>query len=469
MFAALPHPRRVSSSFRFFSFVDLDMAMQNTNTIRAARVAKANNTHSTQHKTDDALTYGQSSMQGHRASMEDASFCSLQAHNATYGLFSIFDGHSGNYSANYAANTISHALSEALVQHSTIQASMAPTFSTLDHSLLNDDQVASSGTCAIVSVIERDPVTHRPIEITVANCGDSRAIVGRHNLPTLQLSVDHTPGHPVERQRIEQAGGKVLNVTYNVAGSSGETATDRINGGLAVSRGLGDQKYKSNTLLPPEEQLVSSQPDVQCHTINQAEDDFLILACDGVWDVMNNEEVVDFVRSELKIANKQCLRILAENFGSLPIDIVTSRDVNQYEVGSYVDFPKSRDKIKGYLMKTVADDGGGNEKDTTTTVKRPGQLYVRPSPPEAWEGSVEGEANKNRVAKAWPCGIVSENVIDRCLELGSTDNLSVVIVLLSDRISKQYEGHDGSTIDTIQNNNQGIPNSSARWSKRRNQ
>ena len=134
-----------------------------------------------------------------------------------------------------------------------------------------------------------------------------------------------------------------------------------------------------------------------------------------------------------------------------------------------MDFPKSRDKIKGYLMKTVADDGGGNAKDTTTTVKRPGQLYVRPSPPEAWEGSVEGEANKNRVAKAWPCGIVSENVIDRCLELGSTDNLSVVIVLLSDRISKQYEGHDGSTIDTIQNNNQGIPNSSARWSKRRNQ
>ena len=150
--------------------------------------------------------------------------------------------------------------------------------------------------------------------------------------------------------------------------------------------------------------MVSSVPDIVRHTIDDT-DEFLLLACDGVWDVLGNDDAVRFVRKELRLARKQCLRILAENFGRLHVDVVASRDINRYTVGSYVDFPKSRDGVKGWLMKKEAEDGvggscsedgrrGGGEEGVL-----PGRLFVRPTPPEAWEGGMEGEADKSRVRK----------------------------------------------------------------------
>ena len=199
--------------------------------------------------------------------------------------------------------------------------------------------------------------------------------------------------------------------------------------------------------------MVSSVPDIVRHTIDDT-DEFLLLACDGVWDVLGNDDAVRFVRKELRLARKQCLRILAENFGRLHVDVVASRDINRYTVGSYVDFPKSRDGVKGWLMKKEAKDGvggscsedgrrGGGEEGVL-----PGRLFVRPTPPEAWEGGMEGEADKSRVGKAWPCGIVCENLLDHCLDRGSTDNLSAILVLLGK--DHDMDGHDSSTVDALQ-------------------
>ena len=62
----------------------------------------------------------------------------------------------------------------------------------------------------------------------------------------------------------------------------------RVNGNLNLSRAIGDLRYKSNEQLPAAAQIISAQPDVTQTTLSPA-DSFLVLACDGVWDVMSNQ------------------------------------------------------------------------------------------------------------------------------------------------------------------------------------
>ncbi|KAG1392054.1 hypothetical protein G6F60_012252 [Rhizopus arrhizus] len=69
-------------------------------------------------------------------------------------------------------------------------------------------------------------------------------------------------------------------------------------GNLALSRAIGDFEFKQNNTLPPEKQAVTCHPDVIEHTIT-AEDEFFVLACDGIWDCMTNQQVVNYIRQQL--------------------------------------------------------------------------------------------------------------------------------------------------------------------------
>lgn len=72
-----------------------------------------------------------------------------------------------------------------------------------------------------------------------------------------------------------------------------------MNGNLNLSRAIGDLKYKGNQELPPKDQIITAQPDVRKITL-QPQDSFFVLACDGVWDVMSNQQCIDFVGEKLK-------------------------------------------------------------------------------------------------------------------------------------------------------------------------
>eukprot|EP01059_Diplonema_ambulator_P027708 TRINITY_DN4621_c1_g1_i1.p2 TRINITY_DN4621_c1_g1~~TRINITY_DN4621_c1_g1_i1.p2 ORF type:complete len:159 (+),score=28.59 TRINITY_DN4621_c1_g1_i1:248-724(+) len=85
--------------------------------------------------------------------------------------------------------------------------------------------------------------------------------------------------------RIQKAGGYVHG--------------GRANGNLALSRAIGDFEFKGNPALKPEEQIITAKPDIISEQL-QAEDDFIVLACDGIWDCMTNEDVVKFVAEELQ-------------------------------------------------------------------------------------------------------------------------------------------------------------------------
>ncbi|KAK7913378.1 hypothetical protein WMY93_013589 [Mugilogobius chulae] len=137
---------------------------------------------------------------------------------------------------------------------------------------------SDSGTTAVVALI-------RGKQLIVANAGDSRCVVSEHG-KAVDMSYDHKPEDELELARIKNAGGKV-------------TMDGRVNGGLNLSRAIGDHFYKRNKALPPEEQMISAMPDVKVLTLNE-EHDFMVIACDGIWNVLSSQEVVDFVSERMK-------------------------------------------------------------------------------------------------------------------------------------------------------------------------
>ncbi|XP_051630818.1 protein phosphatase 1G-like [Manacus candei] len=134
-----------------------------------------------------------------------------------------------------------------------------------------------SGTTAVVALI-------RGKQLIVANAGDSRCIVSEGG-KAVDMSHDHKPEDKVELARIKNAGGKV-------------TMNGRVNGSLSLSRAIGDHFYKRNKNLPPEEQMISALPDIKVLTIND-DHDFMVIACDGIWNVMSSQEVVDFIQPKI--------------------------------------------------------------------------------------------------------------------------------------------------------------------------
>jgi len=72
---------------------------------------------------------------------------------------------------------------------------------------------------------------------------------------------------------------------------------DRVEGNLNLSRALGDFSYKNNHDLPAEKQMVLCIPEIHSEKIDK-NTDFLIIACDGIWDCMSNQQAVDFIRDK---------------------------------------------------------------------------------------------------------------------------------------------------------------------------
>lgn len=144
----------------------------------------------------------------------------------------------------------------------------------------NPEADLQAGCTAVVALMHQG-------QLYVANAGDSRAVACKGGKAEA-LSFDHKPTQETERHRIVTAGGFVSEI--------GGVA--RVNANLNLSRAIGDLRYKINRSLPPSGQIITAEPDVTVTKIEK-EHEFVILACDGVWDVMSNQEAVDFVRERL--------------------------------------------------------------------------------------------------------------------------------------------------------------------------
>ncbi|XP_049420089.1 protein phosphatase 1bb isoform X1 [Epinephelus fuscoguttatus] len=246
------------------------------------------------HGEGNGLRYGLSSMQGWRVEMEDA-------HTAVVGLphgltdwsfFAVYDGHAGSRVANYCSGHLLEHILSGGADFSSGSGSVEGVKDGIRSGFLNIDEYmrsfsdlrqgldrsGSTAVCVLVS----------PTHLYFINCGDSRAVLSRDTKVGFSTQ-DHKPCNPREKERIQNAGGSVM--------------IQRVNGSLAVSRALGDYDYKCVDGKGPTEQLVSPEPEV-CVLERAAEgDEFVVLACDGIWDVMSNEELCEFVRSRLLVCD----------------------------------------------------------------------------------------------------------------------------------------------------------------------
>ena len=124
--------------------------------------------------------------------------------------------------------------------------------------------------------------------IYCANSGDSRAILKSGN-QTIPLSFDHKPTDSLEMARIKAAKHGV--------------SSSRVDGQLALSRAFGDYQYKDQPNLPAEQQAVTAFPDVLSRPRDR-DDSFMVVACDGIWDCVSNEECAR--RMTAKISKCHC-------------------------------------------------------------------------------------------------------------------------------------------------------------------
>jgi protein phosphatase 1B len=191
---------------------------------------------------------------------------------------------SNNLSSNTTASTAMPSSYTPEIEKRLEQA-IRKGFLDLDENLRNIPELNrgedKSGSTAVACLIS-------PSHVYLINCGDSRAIVCSDN-QVAQCTVDHKPVNQSERERIQNAGGSVM--------------IQRVNGSLAVSRALGDYEYKSVEGRGPCEQLVSPEPEIFIHKRQSDKDEFVCLACDGIWDVMTNENLKEYIHSRLKVTD----------------------------------------------------------------------------------------------------------------------------------------------------------------------
>ncbi|CAJ1972265.1 unnamed protein product [Sphenostylis stenocarpa] len=236
-------------------------------------------------KNDGVLLYGYASVRGSRKEMEDAvsaeiAFAAMERGKCDF--FAVYDGHGGAQVAD-ACRGRSHRLVAEEMERSENHVEwdwhrvMEGCFRKMDGEVADNAAVRTVGSTAVVAVVAAE-------EVVVANCGDCRAVLGRGG-EALDLSSDHKPDRPDELKRIEEAGGRVIN--WN---------GQRVLGVLATSRSIGDQYLRP---------YVISEPEVTV-TKRSSKDEFLILASDGLWDVMSSEVACQVVR---KCLNGQIRRV----------------------------------------------------------------------------------------------------------------------------------------------------------------
>ena len=240
-----------------------------------------------------------------------------------HALFCVLDGHGGNEAALFAAQELAQLLLDNDDFQSYVQLLLAR-----KNKHTNDQQQRQLLEQALIrSFVELDrllyeeswqegsppPTTYpgstvvlvllTPTFIVCANLGDSRCVLATSSSSaptsvTVQpLSEDQTPVLPLEKARILKAGGTIEG--------------GRVDGELAVSRALGDFEHKQMKVLldyyyddiddgdalleQAHGQKVSPVPEVRFHERHSSTDRFLVLACDGIWDVVSNQDCVEWI------------------------------------------------------------------------------------------------------------------------------------------------------------------------------
>eukprot|EP01128_Nolandella_sp_AFSM9_P002104 TRINITY_DN12491_c0_g1_i1.p1 TRINITY_DN12491_c0_g1~~TRINITY_DN12491_c0_g1_i1.p1 ORF type:complete len:424 (-),score=84.87 TRINITY_DN12491_c0_g1_i1:315-1526(-) len=225
---------------------------------------------------------------GRRSSMEDT----MSVHGCFMGqpdldFFGVFDGHGGKAVADICEEHFHQELAKGLSLKADPKTALLSAYKNTD--ALTTSHPSTGATAATALIVGDD--------LWVANAGDARIVLGHQVEGAVRLTVDHKPDMESEKSRIEAAGGVVLNVF----------GCWRVQGALAVARAIGDQGMSPYVTATPFLKKLELSDSLE----------FLVIACDGLWDVISDEEAVEAVRKKSCPAEAaRYLTRLAFNHGS---------------------------------------------------------------------------------------------------------------------------------------------------------
>ncbi|KAL1917345.1 uncharacterized protein VTP21DRAFT_5001 [Calcarisporiella thermophila] len=248
-----------------------------------------------------------------RRAMEDSHSYFYDFNNVKgQGFFAIFDGHAGRSAAEWCGNHFHETFLDVLENNKdkSTQEVFNLAFLQAD-AQLNQTEGKHSGCTAVTAFLrieeakdnEGNPVKKKIL--CTANVGDARAVLCR-NGKAIRLSYDHKGSDEQEAKRITDLGGFMMN--------------NRVSGILAVTRSLGDCSMKEFIVGSPytsETELTKRDP-------------FLILACDGLWDVCDDQEAVDLIKDiqDPQEASEKLLKHALTNFSTDNLSVMVVRFSN---------------------------------------------------------------------------------------------------------------------------------------------
>jgi serine/threonine protein phosphatase PrpC len=228
------------------------------------------------------------SLQGRRESNEDQHSCILNLNEKETKLndinfFAVFDGHGGKCVSKYLKDNLPHFFTSKFNKSIYTNNELATKYFNKVYDKIQSNMIKHHpravqycGSTACVGIHYKD--SNFKDKLWILNVGDSRAIkYNKHNI-AVQLSIDHKPNNPTERQRIKQLGGKI-----EFDGSDWRIKN------LSLSRAFGDIECTP---------YVTHLPQIYNYRISQ-DDKFIIFACDGLWDVLSNQQVGDYINKLL--------------------------------------------------------------------------------------------------------------------------------------------------------------------------
>lgn len=230
------------------------------------------------------------SLLGLRPTNEDAEFFLLNLDKKddtknNINLLAIFDGHGGPLVSDYLSKKLPQYFYDKTVVPQNLKKNskkyhkfIYKLFDFIQEKIRNDIKESKlMGSTALIAQVYN---VNSKLKLQVINVGDCRAIIcNKYNIG-IPLTKDHKPTSLEEFDRITKLGGKVLQMMND---------EPRI-GGLSVSRSIGDIDTKP---------FVSHLPEIFDYDLDET-DKFIIVGCDGVWDVFNNQDAVCFVLNEMK-------------------------------------------------------------------------------------------------------------------------------------------------------------------------
>ena len=274
----------------------------------------------TEEGENNQLKYSSCGMQGWRKRMEDSHIADLNVGGKGVNVFGVFDGHGGKEVAqwvkkhfsvelaknnNFKSGNYQKALSENFLRLDTLMEEPQGKSELKEEAKKSklEDEKANSNQDKKADMFRNlfDPKAQEDCDVAMftgctatvcliddknayfANAGDSRIVVCKNGV-AYAMTVDHKPDNEEERKRILKANGFV--------------SDGRVNGNLNLSRSLGDLEYKKNKKIPQEDQIITALPEITSTNISDA--DFIFLGCDGVYDCLTNQEIVDFINLRLK-------------------------------------------------------------------------------------------------------------------------------------------------------------------------